>query len=450
VALAQTVRSLSFETWRRQHDDNHRARWCRELCPWDVFAACNYDDSAVGRRQSIGGFWLTVADKDPGKVEGRTQFRVRLETPGHSNARTWRNGRWADDFILIAADDGHFITLFTKRDDPAKNALLDFMTGRFDRLDAKRCLPWSALLFRTLVAEIAASLGTWERGVEYEAQPTPARSSYSPHPQFQPEGLPIRPFLSDGRRWWVMSAFTEEKAQRQALYNEGQCERLTVAYCLPTLTRHQRSRSGSTQVLSLFELARSARRAADFLPQIRFLTNHMHAPKADAAAAASVADAMASLRQAAGPQEIMTSDVREARSALGIEVRTVGEAAYAFAAANMLNAAIKRRAGLYRGSQAIPKEVYAFKQRVAHWIEALIDQPPPGVAIYVPPPGRDDVVYVRVDDVQFSFHGVPRTPRITDFVASIDNVEQAWSGKRLQQIAPSVLAWGRVVFRSEV
>lgn len=448
--LAQMVRFLSFETWCRNHDEDHRARWCRELYPWEVFAAGDYRDGAIGHPQDVDGFRLTVTGKEHGKVEGRTQFHITLETPSGSNAETWRRGRWSDDFTLVTANDGHFITLFSNREDPAKNALMDFMTGRFDRLDPKRCLPWSALLFRTLVAEIAGSLSKWDRGVHYSVQARSVRPDDHKHLKFRPDGAPIRPFLSTGRRWWVMYAFTEEKAQRQALYCEGQCDRLTVVYCQPTLTRHHRSRSPATEVISLFQLAKAAGRARDLLPQIRFLTNHMHAPAVGEVAATSLADATAALQRAAGPQEIMTSDLREARSAMGIEVNTVGEAAYAFAAANLLNAVSNQRAGLYRGSLRILKEVYAFKQRVAHWIEGLIDEPVPGVTMYVTPPGRNDVVYVRVGEVQFSFHAVARTPKIVKFGASTANVEQEWSGMRLQQIAPSVLAWGRAMFRSEV
>lgn len=250
------------------------------------------------------------------------------------------------------------------------------MSGRFDRLDAKRCLPWSALLFRTLVAELAAPLGTWDRGETFRSQLGPVRPGHGPHPQCRPDGRAHQPLLSQGREAWVMYAFTEEKAHRQALYCEGQCHRLLVAYCHPSLARHHRSRSPATRVLSLVELANKAGTLADFLPQIRFLTNHMR--MADALAdAASVSSATEALQRASGPMRIETSELREARAALGMEVRTFGDAAYAFAAANLLNAATNRRAGLYQGSQRIPKEVYSFKSQVGRWIVHARPEPRP-------------------------------------------------------------------------
>lgn len=69
------------------------------------------------------------------------------------------------------------------------------------------------------------------------------------------------------------------------------------------------------------------------------------------------------------------------------------------------------------------------------------------VAVYVPPKGsKDGAVYVRVGELQFSFHAIPRTPTLERYAASGANREQRWSGHRLQPIAPAVLAWGRAVF----
>jgi hypothetical protein len=411
-----------------------------------VFAEADYGDAAVGEKQLMGSHALTVLDKRAGKNVGRTEIRVRLETAGASQGVVWRSGRWADDFVLVASNDGHFITLFTKKEDPAKDALVDFMMGRFQRLEAKRCLPWAALLFRTLVGELAAPLAPWERHIVFSSSGEATRDGCLPHSQVRPDARPIVPFLSAGRDHWLMYGFTEEKAHRQALYCEGQCRELISVFCHPTFAPHHRSRSESTKVVSLFELAELGGTGRRYLPQIRFLTNHMRLAELDVVRGKTLDEATADLASATEPQEIATSQLREARAALGIEIRTRGEAAYAFAAANLLNAAMNRCAGFYRGSQVPPKETYAFKQRVCHWIEGLAEDPIDGVRLYVDAGGP---IYVAVGNVQFSFHAIASTPAIMRFAASPMNEIQEWSGRRLQAISPAVLAWGRAVFQAE-
>ncbi len=88
MPLVQEIRSLSFETWLANHDEQHRARWCRELYPWHVFAQADYGDDAIGQRQRIAGCDLTVAGKAAGKVAARTELKVRLETAGGSRSAT--------------------------------------------------------------------------------------------------------------------------------------------------------------------------------------------------------------------------------------------------------------------------------------------------------------------------------------------------------------------------
>lgn len=411
-----------------------------------MFAEADYRDATVGKKQLMGNHALTVLDKRAGKNEGRTEIRLRLETAGASQGVVWRSGRWADDFVLVTSNEGHFITLFTRKDDPAKDALMDFMMGRFQRLEARRCLPWAALLFRTLVGELAAPLAPWERHVAFSNSGELFRDGYIPHARYRSDARPIVPFLSAGRDRWLMYGFTEEKAHRQALHCEGQCRDLVTVFCHPTFAPHHRSRSESTKVVSLFELAELGGVGRRYLPQIRFLTNHMRLAEADAPRGLTVDEATANLAAAAEPQEIATSQLREARAALGIEIRTRGEAAYAFAAANLLNAATNRRTGFYMGSQMPPKETYAFKQRVCHWIEGLVDDPIDGVRIYVHVGGA---IYIAVGNVQFSFHAIASTPAIMRFAASPMNEMQEWSGRRLQAISPAVLAWGRAVFQAE-
>ncbi|MBO6940948.1 MAG: hypothetical protein JJ863_38595 [Deltaproteobacteria bacterium] len=426
--LAQAIRGLSFDTWLANHAEDHGARWCRELYPWEAFAVVDYGDASLGRTQVTGRYELQVLDKSPGKKAGRTEFRVHLRTRARSKGARWRHGDWDDRFVVVAANDGFFITLFTESADPHRNSLIDFMEGRFEHLTRARSLPLSGLLFRTLVAELAEPLGPFDGLVPSNG------------------GFP--PFRARGNELWVMHGFTEEKAHRTALKNEGRPERLVVPYCQPTLSKHHRARNAGTWVPSLLELAAggNAQAGRRYLPQIRFLTNHLHLTENQAAGGDDLRSAREALAAARGPMAIQTSELREARAAIGMTVSTRGEAAYALAAANLLNAASNARAGVYSGSQKIPKAMYRFKEQVARWIEGLVAQSVEGVEVFV---DRGGLVYARVDQVQFSFHAIPRTPALKEYAASERNVPQEWAGRRLQAIAPAVLRWGRAEYLAE-
>ena len=109
-----------------------------------------------------------------------------------------------------------------------------------------------------------------------------------------------------------------------------------------------------------------------------------------------------------------------------------------------LSFATNRRAGLYQSSQKFPKEVYSFKSQVGRRTEGLVATLIPEVAVYVPPKGsKDGAVYVRVGEVQFSFHAISRAPTLERNVTSGANREHRWSGHRPQPIVP---ACGRAVF----
>ena len=126
-----------------------------------------------------------------------------------------------------------------------------------------------------------------------------------------------------------------------------------------------------------------------------------------------------------------------------MEVTEKGDAAYFFACANLLNAALSGKYGSSVTVKNLSKEVYSFKAKVGHVVEALMVTPIDGVDIYVEEGGP---VYVKVGEIQFSFHAIPQTPIVETFARSKRNRKQEWSGVRLQPIAPLVLDWGRAMF----
>ncbi len=96
-------------------------------------------------------------------------------------------------------------------------------------------------------------------------------------------------------------------------------------------------------------------------------------------------------------------------------VTTTAGAAYVCACANLLNAALNGRLQNYDGSIQLSKEIYSFKAILGRAIDDMVQNPPPGVQIYVE---RDALLYVRVRELQFSFHAIPRTSAVRAYQLS--------------------------------
>jgi hypothetical protein len=441
------VHHLSFQTWCENHERAHDAKWCRELYPWDVFARIDYSPPMRRIPQTIqfGGidYIATVKNKFVGKKD-RAIFIIHLQTNIRSEKDEWEQRRWDNEFQLVVSCDGYFITIYAKGDDPSELVVTDFMKGEFTKVELLRSKPISALLFRSLISYAAEEMfGEFDRYAEYWRVKGGIRPLL-PHPQFRPNTNKYFPFLSQKRDLWISYAFTEEKAHRIGFYNADQCQQLIVVYCIPTLMKHHRCTYPDTQIISLQAFLRigSQQTQLTYMNHVRLLMNHLRYNQI--APPLLQPEKIADQIHAGGlvEQEILTSQIREAKAGLELDVISIEDAAYFFACANLLNAALARRKRGSHQNQALLKEVYSFKQRVSRVIEALIEGSISGVEIYI---GSDKIVYVCIEGIQFSFHAIHQTDVIKYHVGTSSNVLQEWSGIRLQPIAPLVLEWARAL-----
>ena len=99
------------------------------------------------------------------------------------------------------------------------------------------------------------------------------------------------------------------------------------------------------------------------------------------------------------------------------------------ASVNLLNSYVKKDYALEE-----IKKSYIFKNFISDVIEDIILNKISGVDIYY----TKEVVYIRINKYQFSFHYVKETDIIRDYKNSVRNVEQEWEGIRLQPIAMSI------------
>ena len=449
-ATAIKLSSLNFETWCLNHSDDHDAKWCRELYPWEVFERTEYDASAIGEPQSVavaGSSYVVTLQECVTAEDGRLNYLLHLRSVPSSRRQQWQARSWDELFHLVADPSGYFITLFTERTDPSKVLLKQFMAGRLSTIESARTLPVSRLLFRSLISYAAQdSLGDLARYRSYALRETAARGQSGGIPPMH--GSAYEPFLSDSRRLWIIESFTEEKAHRHAIQLTGQSESLVMVYCHPTFTRHHRCQNPATSVVSLAEFLRmqSPEVHARYIEQARFLIKHLRVDTDGCDETSSSEELATLLKSGRQPMPIHTSDVREAKAGLGIIARTTGDAAYVCACGNLLNAAMNSKLNAYDGSLKLSKEVYSFKAILAKRIGDIIRSAPADVRVYVEPGGA---VYVTVRGVQFSYHAIPREGAIAEHARSNKNVRQEWSGLRLQPVAPLAMRWARALLREE-
>jgi hypothetical protein len=439
------IHSVSLEAWLGGHPPEHDDRLCREVYPWAVFERLDYTKRMRNRVQETGlgseRFFATVIDCEPGR-ENRLIFKIRLETPRDENPKWW-HGVWSDLFHLIVEPDGRFVTLFTKRGDPSKKLVKNFMRGDIQSVATVRSLPVSRMLFRTLLDSAAADIfGELQPYVRYTIAPGRCRFALPDAPPYVFEPFRSRSDL------WVLHSFTEEKAHRLALGIAGACKRIVVVYCHPTFTRHHRCADASVDVVSgsRFLSMGSAVVRSRYLRQTQFLVNHLRSP---AVTQSNESEGELRTRILSGKEassEVTTSELREVKAGLGRIISTTGDAAYVLACANLLNAALNKKLHLYKGRERLDKDVYAFKAELGASIQQLVRSPLTDVHVYVAP---DDLVLVRVHGIQFSFHAVPQTGYLRSYVKSHASVPQEWSGIRLQPIAPLVLRWARALLMLE-
>lgn len=434
------ARDLSFETWCQNHPDAHETKWCRELYPWHVFAQLEYSEDLIGIAQELlfdGVKYTGTLTRTFLGPNERLNHLVRLTTRPLTSSAEWESRRWDDLFHLVTSADNHFITLYTEKRDPSKVLVSTFMGADFRTIESVKSIPVSQLLFRSLVSYAAEEFfGQLGHFVSFEYVSDGVRT-LPRHPQYQPTEAAFAPLRSKDRDIWVLCAFREEKAHRLAFYHAAQCRRLIVVYCIPTFSPHHRCEYPDVQVVSLLSFVRSAN--SRFVDHARVLMNHLSAEPISENRI-GVAELERRIKSYCGqPMPILASQIREAKAALELEATQIGEVAYFFACANLVNAALTHRYGGASETRRLAKNVYTFKKRVWETMLRLKDMQIAGLGMYV---SSDGPAYVTVESIQFSFQGVPPALR-EGFRTWEGNAYQDWSGLRLQPIAPLVLTWAR-------
>lgn len=418
------LQNVTFANWLRSHRyKDPEERWLRELYPWPVLARVECDDKHVGHTQRIihDGVEYDVTLKwvrwQPQK--GTFKYRMLVESEGLG----WHARSWCDEFDMCGAPDGTFVTLFhAKKEEPLEKIARAFFGRRWGDLKpgSLKSLAVSRFLAASIVGEVA------------EQAFRDARLEHYPEARLFRDASPI---LASGRDLWLGYRFFSEDAYAWARRSAGSASRVISLYFADTTYQFKTDLPSGTEVQSVTQLDSTelgGRYADLILALLRGLEVPAEFPPSDQLAPIVFGRAHAPV------SPIMEADVHEALAALKRPCVSKAEFRYQLAAGVVLNAWIEdeRRLGFNKR-----KRFYAFKQRLDALIRWADEAKLPGVQLWAEllPGGASPVLYIRIDEVDFSFHAIP----FARYLLDSDNKQQTWSGMRLKPIAPIVLAWAR-------
>jgi hypothetical protein len=418
------LRDVTFDTWLQSHGEKDpEERWLRELYPWPVLAQVDCDAKHVARTQRIA---YDGADYDVTLVSMQWQpqhetfkYRLRVESDGLG----WHSRSFSDEFDLCGTPDGAFVTLFhTKREEPLEKIAKEFFGRRWGNLSAHsfKSLAVSRFLAASIVAQV----------VEQAFRDVPLTH----YPGARLVGG-VSPMFASTSELWIGYRFFSEDAYAWARRSAGSVSRVVALYFADTKYQFRTDLPPGVEVQSIAQFD-AIELGARYEELIRILLRGLQLPEDDLDT-----DQLASIvmgRAKAPPAPIQEADVHEALAALKRPCTSKSEFRYQLAAAVVLNAWIEdeRRLGFVGR-----KKFYAFKQQIGALVKWAADARPHGVRIWAEAGSKEPILFVRIDDVDFSFHAIPGANAFLD----AGNNALTWSGVRLKPIAPIVLKWARAV-----
>lgn len=446
------LNNLNFATWCKNHDDEHNAKWCREVYPWVVFSKIDFAQDKIGTIQTVLfnkiNYNIKVIDIKQ-QNNGRFIATFELITIPKFNKMKWEERTWNTCFQMVYTPNGDFITVFTKKEDPSKELVSKFMKGNFLKVEEYRSIPVSELLFKSLISYIAKEEFTELLYYKEYAYIPEGYRTLPEHNQFKARQKAFYPLYSLGRERWISYCFNEEKAHRMALSIANQCNYLIVIYCNPIYTRHHRCTYPNTEVLSLYEFCNriSPKTRKKYEKQIKLLQNHLNIPTEQ-----SIASIIKEINNPAKDfYPIEKPDLMESYGIMKMEISNLYDAFYYFAAMNLINAWLSRKNKIANASKKeakLFKDMYYFKTYIQSTITDLINNNKQieDINIYI----EKNLVMIDLLGFVFSFHNIPLNEAIIQYSLSNKNKTIEWTGKRLQPIAPLLLAYARLISHENV
>ena len=418
------LRNVGFETWLRSHGKKApEERWLRELYPWPVLAQVNCDQKNIGCVQQITydevHYEVTLERVDWQPSHGTFKYRLRVESEGLA----WHARSFSDLYNMCGTPEGMFVTLFhAKKKEPLEKVARAFFGRRWTKLreHSFKSLAVSRFLAAGIVAQVVERVF--------------ADPSLTHYPGTRLVGG-MTPMFAKGTELWIGYRFFAEDAYEWARRSEGGASRIVVLYFADTKYQFNTELPPCAEVRSIGKLD-AVELGGCYGDFIRVLLRGLDLP--DDVPHISALASIVTGQLVAPPGSILEADVHEALAALKLPCTSKSELRYQLAAAVVLNAWIEeeRRLGFTRR-----KKFYAFKMKVGRLVDWAVHARLNGVVVWAEAQSNGPILYVRIDDVDFSFHAIPNA---SSFLLTDGNAPK-WSGVRLKPIAPKVLAWARML-----
>ena len=383
------LKNVTFENWLSSHrEKDPEERWLRELYPWPVIARVECCENLIDQVQKITwdgvDYEVTLRWARWQPNHGTFKYRLLVESDGLG----WHARPLCDEYDVCATPGGSFVTLFhTKKFEPLEKIAKAFFARRWEHLraDSFKSLAISRFLAASIVGEVAEQA----------------------FPDFQlqhyPEAKLIRdpsPMLSDGSKLWLGYRFFSEDAYQWARCNSGKAARVIALYFADTKYQFRTDLPSDAEVQSISQLD-STRLGGRHEDLIIALLRQLELPTKIppdghlAAIVHGIVDAPVT--------PVREIDVNEALAALKRPCFSKAELRYQLASGVVLNSWIEeeRRLGFRQR-----KKFYAFKERIGALVEWAATARLRGVKIWEDNlgVGNTPILYVRIDDVDFSFH----------------------------------------------
>jgi hypothetical protein len=351
--------------------------------------------------------------------KGTFKYRLRVESDGLG----WHSRSFSDEFDLCGTPDGAFVTLFHRKDEePLEKIAKAFFDRRWGNLSTHsfKSLSVSRFLAASIVGQVAEQVF---RDV-----------ALTHYPGARLVGG-VSPMFASGSELWIGYRFFSEDAYTWARRSAGSASRVVALYFADTKYQFKTDLPPGVEVKSIAQLD-AIELGSRYEELIRVLLRGLELPENVLGAEQLGPIVMGQTK--APPAPILEADVHEALAALKCPCASKSEFRYQLAAAVVLNTWIEdeRRLGFVGR-----KKFYAFKQQIGALVKWAAGARLRGVRIWAEAGSKEPILYIRIDDVDFSFHAIPGANAFLD----AGNNALTWSGVRLKPIAPIVLAWARAV-----
>jgi hypothetical protein len=144
--------------------------------------------------------------------------------------------------------------------------------------------------------------------------------------------------------------------------------------------------------------------------------------------------------------EIFKSELMEAFGIMKITPTNNIDLFHYLSAMNLINSWVNQNKKKKSEAEKLFRDMYFFKTYLGNAVSEIIKNEKLDSRIYL----ENNLIIIEINDFQFSFHHVPLTEFLNNYLLSKENVEIKWSGKRLQPIASLIFRYTREISKKPV